>query len=271
MEEYVLSMRRIPFSEEQNIQVDILRFLDLVCKKEKLNYYLAYGTLIGAIREGKIIEWDDDIDVWMPRADSERLAEVFEKYNTENKYFLQTTITEKWMPAPGMYRICVNGTCKWNDKIYKNAKFNTGIYFDIFPLDYAPENILIEKIKSNICRICNTLIYLKIYDECTLYTMKDKIVKMLSTILPYRVLSLVVTNIYRTKKLNKNRFICYPSSVIYPNNVFDTTDYDVIFVDFEGLSCPCPKGYDRILTARYGEWRIPNNTKQKCESAYYIP
>lgn len=53
--------------EVQKIELGILEYLDRVCRDNNLRYYLAYGTLLGAVRHQGFIPWDDDIDVWMPR------------------------------------------------------------------------------------------------------------------------------------------------------------------------------------------------------------
>ena len=57
--------------------LELLKFYDSFCKKHNLKYWLAGGSMIGAIREGGIIPWDDDIDVFMPREDYEKFIELF--------------------------------------------------------------------------------------------------------------------------------------------------------------------------------------------------
>lgn len=49
--------------EMKKILLDILYYLDDICKKNNINYSLIGGSLIGAVRHNNIIPWDDDIDV----------------------------------------------------------------------------------------------------------------------------------------------------------------------------------------------------------------
>ena len=75
----------------QNKMLEILLYFDGFCKKNKLMYYLCGGGLIGAIRHGGFIPWDDDIDVFMPRQDYERLAEIWaEKADTSRYQYCRT-------------------------------------------------------------------------------------------------------------------------------------------------------------------------------------
>ena len=58
------------------VQYEILVEFDRVCRKYGLTYFLAYGTLLGAVRHKGFIPWDDDIDTLMPYADYQKLRTI---------------------------------------------------------------------------------------------------------------------------------------------------------------------------------------------------
>jgi lipopolysaccharide cholinephosphotransferase len=68
--------------------VELLIFIDKVCNKHDIDYWLGFGTLLGAVRHGGFIPWDDDIDVHMPRKDYEKLYQLFSG-KTIDKFFLE--------------------------------------------------------------------------------------------------------------------------------------------------------------------------------------
>ena len=69
----------LSLEEMQNEYYKLLIEFDKVCKKYKIRYELGGGSMLGAVRHGGFIPWDDDIDVLMPRPDYERLIYYFNK------------------------------------------------------------------------------------------------------------------------------------------------------------------------------------------------
>ena len=74
-------MKELSLQELKDIEFDMLKMFDAFCKENNIKYFLAYGTLLGAIRYKKFIPWDDDVDLLIPREDYNRLISLFQ--NTE--------------------------------------------------------------------------------------------------------------------------------------------------------------------------------------------
>ena len=68
-------MKEISLDELKKIEFEILVEIDKICREQNIRYSLCGGTLLGAIRHGGFIPWDDDIDIFMPRPDYNRFLE----------------------------------------------------------------------------------------------------------------------------------------------------------------------------------------------------
>ena len=74
-------MKALSIGDMQQRQLAILDAIDLFCKEHNLTYILIGGALLGAVREGKMIPWDDDIDIFMPRKDYRQFLKLFKDDN----------------------------------------------------------------------------------------------------------------------------------------------------------------------------------------------
>lgn len=133
-------MSEADFRSLQLIELDMLIYFDRFCKEHGLRYYLAGGTLIGAIRHKGFIPWDEDIDLHMPRPDYERLPELWEKYANVDSYSLCVT-NEKKNYRHNVYTIANNKTTLLEERTI-NDDIVQGIRIDILPFDGVPGNKL---------------------------------------------------------------------------------------------------------------------------------
>ena len=88
-------MREILLDELKKTQIEILDVVDTFCRENNINYWLDSGTLLGAIRHGGYIPWDDDIDMVMFRDDYDKLVKVADKEFTY-PYFFQTIYSDEY-------------------------------------------------------------------------------------------------------------------------------------------------------------------------------
>ena len=68
-------MKTLNMEEIHEVALGILKKIDEITAKLDLQYFLAYGTLIGAVRDHGFIPWDDDVDIMMFRKDYDIFAE----------------------------------------------------------------------------------------------------------------------------------------------------------------------------------------------------
>lgn len=116
----------------QLTELEILKDFDKLCKEHGLEYFLEGGTLLGAVRHGGFIPWDDDIDVLMPRADYEKLLALYQKGGLEGYYFQCIETDKNYWNFFGKIRR--EGTVFVTNE-EKNIQTHQGVFVDIFPID----------------------------------------------------------------------------------------------------------------------------------------
>lgn len=130
-------MKQIDLRQSQLLQLDILLELANYCKRQSLTYYIAYGTLLGAVRHQGFIPWDDDIDVWMPREDYNKLIRSFNSGTEASHYRLIDPMDP--VSRHSFVKIVDTRTVKIETN-FDYAPGTLGIDIDVFPLDGQPED-----------------------------------------------------------------------------------------------------------------------------------
>lgn len=154
-------MNRFVYTKEnlrklQLVELEMLREVDRICRENRIQYIIDAGTLLGAVRHGGFIPWDDDIDVRMLREDYDRFCEVCRGELSED-YFLQTCQTDsgyRW----GYARILKNGTV-YRRKGQHKMRARNGIFIDIFPNDNLPDSFISNRVCTSVSWICRKLLY----------------------------------------------------------------------------------------------------------------
>lgn len=125
-------MKEIGISEVQEIALDILLYIDKICRKHEIKYSVFYGSLIGIERHGGFIPWDDDIDIVLLRSEYERLMEILEKQ--DNNYTLLEFKTRETYRYP-FAKLVDSRTSVKTKQLFNGEEKDLGVFVDIFPLD----------------------------------------------------------------------------------------------------------------------------------------
>lgn len=120
----------------QLADAEILRIFDEVCQKHGLQYWLDFGTLLGAVRHQGFIPWDDDMDVAMPRESYNRLFDILEEeFNGTELHFY------------GKY-----GTFMRWDNFIRISYRGTYLNLDIFPYDFYYKSLKTDEEKQHLAQ-----------------------------------------------------------------------------------------------------------------------
>ncbi len=248
--------------ETKSVELGILSDIADFCDSHGLKYYLAYGTLIGAVRHKGFIPWDDDIDIQMPRDDYNKLIKIFNEEN-EGKHLKLISPYE-----PDSFHSFVKIIDTRTVKIESGFKYKgaepLGIDVDVFPLDGQPDD---------------DAVYSKWYDR------KQKIYKMMQFVLldpniswKHKIvctcLQLIRSKADYQKKADKlqapynyeeSKFVGCTASLFnsrknrHPKELYAES----VLLDFEAKKFKAPVGYHEILTAMYGDYmQLPPEENQ---------
>ncbi|MCD8337443.1 MAG: LicD family protein [Lachnospiraceae bacterium] len=240
----------------QNILLATLLELDRVCRKNEIKYFLAGGTLLGAIRHHGFIPWDDDVDVMMLREDYEKFLQAAEK-DLSDKLCLQRANYNPYT------RLRVNGTVFASEFMARFPDIHSGIFLDIFAHDRTARRAWPQKLHRMATKVTRSIVFNKwgnteIKGDGS-HPLIRWIVSRVKKLIPMK---LAIWMRDQTLVLFRNRETGYLYDGMGQNMARGAFPEEwlseVVYVDFEGYSLPVPKKYDAYLTWLYGDYmRLP--------------
>ena len=242
------NFKKLDIDEIKEVELGVMDYIHNICKEKGINYSLAYGSLLGAVRHRGFIPWDDDLDIALKRDQYDKLYQAILEDNN-SIYKVVSWENDSRYPYP-FYRVYDSRTVYENNYIQNDIEL--GICVDVFPFDdYKDVNKEITKL--------DMYRRLSVY---TLYGIRNKEVGIKNIV---RYLMLVAFRLTRVKIWNKKLNDCSkaPVNSEYIDYLMESKKYstkidakaldEVIECKFEDRVYNIPKDYDHILTTIYGE------------------
>ena len=252
-------MQEIPIEDVKSLQLEILYCIDEFCSKNGIDYSLAYGTLIGAIRHKGYIPWDDDIDIMMSRNDYERFISSFNGAFEHLTLLSPEIDTNYYAPYANIFDNRTLLTEGANGHLGQKV----GVKIDIFPIDYvsADNDLYTQSIHK--VDICNHIMYIKRLENIfqsdlrLIQVVKIYIQKLIYFFIPYSYLQKKIRNI-ATNQINT----CsdYVDNVVFNIYSKKCTRFNksimtrYIRLPFENHYFSAIKEYDIVLRKIYGNY-----------------
>ena len=258
-------MNNIKVEDLQNKMLEMLLYFDEFCRENSLKYYVCGGCLIGVVRHKGFIPWDDDIDLFMPRPDYERLAKIWNKKADIKKFVYCRTNREHIYHDGGASIRDIRTT--YINRHSVNEDIEHGIALEIMPIDGCPTFFL-----SRWRQIINAFVF-SLFNVQRLPDNKGKTIRVFSELI-YKVVP--SKNIRYTiwkhaeKEMTKYKWedCQYVTELIgsikgmlirHPKQDFNK----VILKEFEGYQIPVMAGYKRYLKEIWGDYmQLPPEEKR---------
>lgn len=240
--------------------LEVLRYFKDFCDENNLLFYFCGGCCIGALRNKGFIPWDDDVDVFMPRDDYEKLYNLWNKKADVERYScIKTTDGDNF--SGHIFTTVADNNTTLIKPSQKDLDIPHGVTIDIFPLDGCPKN----RFKRRIQKLW-ALIY-SLYIAQIIPKNHGKSIEIcaraLLRIVPSRGLRCKIGK-FAEKQMSKYKIkdckfiteLCAGPGYMkneYPKDIFSS----VVYKEFEGEEFPLPKGYDEYLRIAFGDYMTP--------------
>lgn len=248
--------------EIQKKILEVMKYIDAVCRQNGIVYYIMGGTALGAIRHKGFIPWDDDLDIFMTPQEYAKFKLAMEK-EANPKFMLQEWYTViKYLEYA---KVRMNGTTFIEESFKDRKDLHQGIYVDIMMLHKVPESKFIQK-----------LVY---YESkfVTLYGLSQRnwkpknkrqaLILGLIKFLPCQLIAkMCYHRIYKYDDLKENFKYCYwITPAKFRSGLFDKIFFEQpVDIPFEDTILYGSKHIKKYLEYRYGDYmKFPSKEQQQ--------
>jgi lipopolysaccharide cholinephosphotransferase len=247
-------------NEAREIQLkclEIYKVFDRFCRDNELKYFFCGGALIGAVRHHGFIPWDDDIDVFMFRSDYEKLIPLWDSYPHKSHYAMLRTSLNRFDDTMLTQFSDENTTYIKKDLV--NSDISHGLKLEIIPLDSAQKPGIRRKLQV-LWAIVFCLFnrgFAPVHKGRAANLIGRMLLKVVKTPKArYRLWRFAEKQMCKTPITEKTEYLTELTVTYrymknrYPIQLFR----EVIYLNFENLKIPAPRGFHEYLTIAFGDY-----------------
>ena len=235
----------------KHLELNMLKYIDEICKKNHINYYLDSGTLLGAVRHKGFIPWDDDIDIVVDRNDYKKLLSLLSGENERYKVLSMYQNSN----YPYLFAKLVDTDTELIENQFPMKEM--GVFVDIFPLDHLPSNKIIRRYTQFYIKIMRKALRLRMYESIGVKAerIKDKITLLFVgnrdwKSIMYRIDSFL-TQISKKESTIKVDIVATDNPYLdVPEKYFG----EPVTIQFEANTFYAPRAYKEYLSLLYGNY-----------------
>lgn len=247
-------------SDLRNLQLrmlEMLKYIDLICRENDIKYWLSSGTCLGAVRHGGFIPWDDDVDIEMLEEDYNKLEKILLQINKENpKYVFQSQKNDSnYINDFGKLRN-PNISISEVSGIDKSFKYR-GLFIDLFCI--APSN------SYKLSYFCGCLRVL----EVSVYKWAQKngsFAKFLRQLF-HNFNTVIIRCLKPISRIGANGQLRHSLGSAFYKPRFYEDIFPLTVLPFEDTSFPVPRDYDKYLRKIYGDYTTLQISSQHINKA----
>lgn len=241
--------------------LEIMKFIDRLCRENGIVYYIMGGTALGAVRHGGFIPWDDDLDIFMTPTNYEKFKKAFSLDNNPDYVLQEWKIVDDFLEYA---KVRMNGTTFIENNFRDRRDMHHGIYVDIMILHKCPNDILEQRILYLESKFV-TLVGLSERNWRPKSLLQRLALLMVRT-LPNKQLSrCFYKHIYQQDRLQDDFAFCYfITKANFRQGVFGREIFQQpTDIQFEDTILMGPTNINKYLEIRFGNYlKLPSKSQQ---------
>lgn len=257
-------MRKITSLELKEVQLKMMDYVDGFCRDNGIQYTLSSGTLLGAMRHGGFIPWDDDIDIHLLRSEYKKFTILWNKNKNKHPYELVNIESGNNMGYP-FGKIHDPRTVTRIGNVER-----TGVFIDVFPIDFVQDqkdleerHKIIAKLYKKRQRLMNWIVMKNSTKPVPFLKGVYSIIRNMSVqniinpLASYNELAVKISELAQAVNYRTDYVFEMICGVIKKNAVPIEVYEEYCDVKFEDRVYRRVKDFDTLLTKAYGDWRTP--------------